>query len=58
MIEWWDCDFKAWYYAPYRKRIAAQFKLQQAAWQLRQSSGGKVDAPKHSEREEEALVGE
>ena len=32
MLEWWACDFQAWYYQPYRDRIAAQFKRQQAAW--------------------------
>ena len=25
MIEWWDCDFRAWFYKPYRDRIAAAF---------------------------------
>ncbi|GJP46967.1 hypothetical protein CLOM_g6202 [Closterium sp. NIES-68] len=23
MIEWWDCDFQAWYYRPYRDIVAA-----------------------------------
>lgn len=36
LLEWWDCDFAAWYYEPYRARIAAQFKVQQAAWQAQQ----------------------
>lgn len=36
LLEWWDCDFEAWYYEPYRARIAAQFKVQQAAWQKQQ----------------------
>ncbi len=41
MIEWWACDFRAWYYEPYRERIAAQFKVQQAAWQAAQQKEGK-----------------
>ncbi|CAI5461870.1 unnamed protein product [Closterium sp. Yama58-4] len=24
MIEWWDCDFKAWYYRPYRDIVEAK----------------------------------
>ena len=26
MVEWWDCDFRAWYYQPYRDRIARAFE--------------------------------
>ena len=57
MIEWWDCGFKAWYYEPYRKRIAAQFKTQQAEWQRQQSSKGDADVPTHPEEADEGLEG-
>ncbi len=30
MIEWWDCDFRAWYYSPYRDRISRAFAASQA----------------------------
>ncbi len=26
MVEWWDCDFRAWYYQPYRDRISRAFE--------------------------------
>lgn len=55
MIEWWDCEFKAWYYEPYRKRIAAQFKIQQAQWQRQQSTEGDTGVSKHSKQEDKAL---
>jgi hypothetical protein len=26
MVEWWDCDFRSWYYQPYRDRISRAFE--------------------------------
>lgn len=26
MVEWWDCEFSAWYYQPYRDRISRAFE--------------------------------
>ncbi len=31
MVEWWDCDFRAWYFRPYRDRISAAFAKSQAS---------------------------
>mmetsp|Transcript_2503 Transcript_2503/g.7527 ORF Transcript_2503/g.7527 Transcript_2503/m.7527 type:complete len:384 (+) Transcript_2503:430-1581(+) len=37
MLEWWACDFAAWYYKPYRDRIAKSFAREKAAYDAAKS---------------------
>ena len=27
LLEWWDCPYQAWFYKPYRDRVAATLQI-------------------------------